>query len=108
MSHGPMPGSKRLDLSMKISKTDVNYVAQLANLEVADNEKQQLAEQLSRIVDHVELLNNLDTDQVEPTAQVNTGVPHAVREDRVESRTGSSEAASQIGLFKVPRVITER
>ena len=93
---------------MKISTTDVEYVAQLANLEVADDEKQQLAEQLSRIVDHVEQLNCLDTDHVEPTAQVNTDVPHVVREDRVERRTGSSEAASRVGLFKVPRVITER
>ena len=93
---------------MKISATDVEYVAQLANLEVADDEKQQLAEQLSRIVDHFEQLNSLETDHVEPTAQVNTDVPHVVREDRVELRTGSCEAASRVGLFKVPRVITER
>ena len=93
---------------MRISATDVEYVAQLANLEVAEDEKQQLAEQLSRIVDYVEQLNSLDTDHVEPTAQVRADVPHVVREDRVELRTGSSEAATQVGLFKVPRVITER
>jgi aspartyl-tRNA(Asn)/glutamyl-tRNA(Gln) amidotransferase subunit C len=93
---------------MKISATDVEYVAQLANLEVEDDEKQRLADQLSRIVDYVEQLEGLDTEHVEPTSQVNAEVPHVVREDRVEPRTGSSEAATRVGLFKVPRVITER
>ena len=93
---------------MKISATEVTYVSQLANLEVADEEKETLAEQLSRIVEYVEQLNGLDTDAVEPTAQVVARRTHAEREDRVEARTGSSEAARTIGLFKVPKVIRER
>ena len=47
---------------MKISATDVAYVAALANLEVPDGEKEALAAQLSRIVEYVELLNTLDTE----------------------------------------------
>ena len=93
---------------MKISATDVAYVAGLANLEVAEEEKEELAAQLSRIVEHVELLNTLDTDNVEPTAQVVTEVSHAQREDCVAARTGSSEAAKTVGLFNVPRVINKR
>ena len=93
---------------MKISAADVAYVAGLANLEIAEEEKEELAAQLSRIVAHVELLNTLDTDNVEPTSQVVTEVSHAQREDRVEARTGSSEAAKTVGLFNVPRVINER
>ena len=93
---------------MKISESDVEYVAKLAMLEVADDEKKELAEQLSRIVEYVEKLNQLDLTGIEPTAQVSTTVKHAIRDDRVAPRTGSSEAGKTVKLFKVPRVITER
>jgi aspartyl-tRNA(Asn)/glutamyl-tRNA(Gln) amidotransferase subunit C len=92
---------------MKISPTEVAYVAELANLEVAEDEQEELASELSRIVEYVELLNRLDTDKVEPTAQVLTE-PHPGREDRVAARVGSSEAATTVGLFNVPKVISER
>ena len=93
---------------MKISEGDVEYVAKLAMLEVADDEKKELAEQLSRIVEYVEQLNQLDISNVEPTAQVVTSGKHAVRDDRVAPRTGSADAARTVKLFKVPKVITER
>jgi len=93
---------------MKISETDVEYVAKLAMLEVAEDEKKELAGQLSRIVEYVDKLNELDVSRIEPTPQVVTSVNHAVRDDRVAPRTGSSEAARTVRLFKVPKVITER
>ena len=93
---------------MKISATDVAYVAQLANLDVADDEREELASQLTRIVQYVEQLETLDTDAVEPTAQVVAREPHAEREDRVQTRDGSSVAAETVGLFRVPKVIGER
>ena len=93
---------------MKISESDVQYVASLAMLEVADNEKKELADQLSRIVEYVEQLNKLDVSGIEPTAQVVTSSNRAVREDRVLPRTGISEAGKTVKLFKVPKVITER
>lgn len=93
---------------MRISEADVEYVAKLAMLEVADDEKKELAEQLSRIVEYVEKLNQLDLSGIEPTAQVVTSVKHAVHDDRVAPRTGSAEAGRSVKLFKVPRVITER
>lgn len=92
---------------MKINSTDVEYVAQLASLEVPDDEKMQLAEQLSRIVDYVAQLNGADTDDVEPTTQVVATTPRSVREDEEVQRLGSSDAA-ETGMFKVPKVITER
>jgi aspartyl-tRNA(Asn)/glutamyl-tRNA(Gln) amidotransferase subunit C len=93
---------------MKISEQDVEYVAKLAMLEVADDEKKALAEQLSRIVEYVEQINQLDLSGVEPTPQVTIGGKHAVRDDRVVLRTGSSDAGRTVKLFKVPKVITER
>ncbi len=93
---------------MKISAADVAYVAALANLDVGDGEKDALASQLSRIVQYVEQLEQLDTAAVEPTAQVVADGGRAERGDRVEPRDGSSEAAETVGLFRVPKVIGER
>ena len=93
---------------MKISESDIQYVASLAMLEVEDNEKKELADQLSRIVEYFEQLNKLDVSGIEPTAQVVTSASRAVREDLVLPRTGSSEAGKTVKLFKVPKVITER
>jgi aspartyl-tRNA(Asn)/glutamyl-tRNA(Gln) amidotransferase subunit C len=93
---------------MKISETDVEYVAKLANLEVHEDEKKELAKQLSRIVEHVEQLNKLDVSAVPPTYQVVSNTKIAIREDRVQPRTGTSEAGKTVKLFKVPKVITER
>ena len=93
---------------MKINESDVEYVAKLANLEVPENEKKELAEQLSRIVEHVEKLDTLDVSSVSPTYQVVLGTKHATRDDRTALRTGSSEAGKNPKLFKVPKVITER
>ena len=93
---------------MKITEGDVEYVAKLANLEVADNEKKELAGQLSRIIEYVEQLNTLDVSTVTPTTQILENVKHAIRDDRVVPRTGSSEAGKTVKYFKVPKVITER
>ena len=93
---------------MKITETDVEYVAKLANLEVPDDEKKELAGQLSRIVEYVEQLNQLDVSSVAPTTQILENVRHAIRDDRVALRPGSSEAGKTVKHFKVPKVITER
>jgi aspartyl-tRNA(Asn)/glutamyl-tRNA(Gln) amidotransferase subunit C len=93
---------------MKITEADVEYVAKLANLEVPDSEKKELAGQLSRIVEYVEQLNTLDVSSVTPTTQILETVKHAVRDDRVVERTGTSDAGKTVKYFKVPKVITER
>jgi aspartyl-tRNA(Asn)/glutamyl-tRNA(Gln) amidotransferase subunit C len=93
---------------MKITEAEVEYVAKLANLEVPDNEKRELAGQLSRIVEYVEQLNTLDVSSVTPTTQILESVKHALRDDRVVARPGTSDAGKTVKYFKVPKVITER
>jgi aspartyl-tRNA(Asn)/glutamyl-tRNA(Gln) amidotransferase subunit C len=93
---------------MKVTEADVEYVARLANLEVQAEERAELASQLSRIVEHVEQLNKLDVSAVTPTTQILDTIKHALRDDRVAPRTGSSDAGKTVKLFKVPKVITER
>jgi aspartyl-tRNA(Asn)/glutamyl-tRNA(Gln) amidotransferase subunit C len=93
---------------MKITPADVAHVARLANLDVPEDEIPILAGQLSRILDYVEKLRELDTADVAPTTQVARGPAHPARNDEVSPRDGSGEAGRTVRLFRVPRVISER
>ncbi len=55
---------------MKITGKDVEYVETLARLRLTKEERVEMAEQLSGILTYVEKLNELDTQNVEPMAQV--------------------------------------
>src|SRR5215831_13695322 len=55
---------------MKVTETDVSYVADLANLELTDEERARMVRDLNSILDYVESLNELDTANVPPMAQV--------------------------------------
>jgi aspartyl-tRNA(Asn)/glutamyl-tRNA(Gln) amidotransferase subunit C len=55
---------------MKVTEKDVGYVADLANLELTDDERMRLVRDLNSILDYVEHLNELNTDGVMPMAQV--------------------------------------
>jgi aspartyl-tRNA(Asn)/glutamyl-tRNA(Gln) amidotransferase subunit C len=55
---------------MKVSEKDVAYVADLANLELTGEERARLLRDLNSILEYVDLLNELNTSNVEPMAQV--------------------------------------
>ena len=55
---------------MKLDLETVEYVAMLARLGLTDEEKERLQDQLSSILDHISVLNEVDTDAIPPTAQV--------------------------------------
>jgi aspartyl-tRNA(Asn)/glutamyl-tRNA(Gln) amidotransferase subunit C len=55
---------------MKVTDKDVSYVADLANLELSDDERTRMVRDLNSILGHVESLNELDTKDVPPMAQV--------------------------------------
>jgi aspartyl-tRNA(Asn)/glutamyl-tRNA(Gln) amidotransferase subunit C len=55
---------------MKVTEQDVAYVADLANLELTDEERAGMLRDLNSILDYVERLNELDTSDVPPMAQV--------------------------------------
>ncbi len=93
----------------KINLEQVRHVARLARLELTAAEEQRLQHELSDILGYVDKLNELDTAQVAPTAQVGeAGTP--AREDAVTNRAAPDEmlanAPARDGfLFKVPRII---
>lgn len=55
---------------MKVSEKDVAYVAELANLELTSQERDGMLRDLNSILDYIDLLNELDTSNVPPMAQV--------------------------------------
>jgi aspartyl-tRNA(Asn)/glutamyl-tRNA(Gln) amidotransferase subunit C len=55
---------------MKISRAEVEHIADLARLELGEREIEQLQKDLSQILEYVEQLNELDTSDVLPTSHV--------------------------------------
>jgi aspartyl-tRNA(Asn)/glutamyl-tRNA(Gln) amidotransferase subunit C len=55
---------------MKVSEKDVAYVAELANLDLTPHEREGMLRDLNSILDYVDLLNEVDTSNVQPMAQV--------------------------------------
>ena len=55
---------------MKVTDQDVSYVAGLANLELTEEERAHMVRDLNSILGYIDRLNQLDTERVEPMAQV--------------------------------------
>ena len=64
----------------KLTKEEVKHVANLARLAITDEEAEKFAEQLGKITDFAEQLNELDTTNVEPTSHV-LPLVNVMRED---------------------------
>jgi aspartyl-tRNA(Asn)/glutamyl-tRNA(Gln) amidotransferase subunit C len=97
---------------LKLTDTEVRYVADLANLRLSDEEVSRMSHDLGEILTHIEQLRELDTTDVEPMAQVlyQADETATLREDIPLTPLTNSEAvanapASSSGYFKVPRVI---
>lgn len=97
---------------MKITEQQVRYVADLANLHLTDAEVSKFEADLDEILTHVDKLNEIDTDGVEPMAQVLYAAEETttLRVDIPAPPLGNSEALANApqpgaGYFKVPKVI---
>ncbi len=55
---------------MKVSEKDVLHVADLANLELTEDERGRMVRDLNSILEYVDRLNQLDTTNVAPMAQI--------------------------------------
>ena len=97
---------------MNISEDEVRRVAELANLALTDSEIARMAKDLSGILTHVDTLNELDTANIEPMAQVlfDAEDTATLREDREKPCLSNHDALANApsavaGYFKVPKVI---
>ena len=93
-----------------ISIADVQKLAQLSALTITDDQATTMTDELNEILGYVEQLNEVDTEGVEPTYQVN-GLENVTRPDEIVDM-GVSQAdllknapQQQDGSIKVPRVL---
>jgi aspartyl-tRNA(Asn)/glutamyl-tRNA(Gln) amidotransferase subunit C len=96
---------------MSLTLKQVEEIAGLARLDLSKQEKEHFRDQLSAILDYAEMLQQLDTSNVPPTAQV-TGLVGVTREDVIEASLDQKEAlanapAAQDGFVVVPTVLEE-
>jgi len=98
---------------MPISESDIEKIAQLAHLDITDDERKMFAPQISEIVTYVEQLNAIDTSNVEPAFGGLTPEGEATQSDRadaVQPCLGQRVALDQApdpaaGHFRVPKVL---
>lgn len=97
----------------KLTKKDVFHVAELSNLKLTDAEIKKFTPQLDKIIEFVGALNEVDTEEVEPTSQT-TGLKNILREDIVKSgelltqEEALSGTDGHNGYFKVKAILENR
>lgn len=96
---------------MSISRDDVLHVANLAKLRLADDEVERMRRDLDKILDYVQLLSELDTSEVAPTAHVAVAAA-PLREDEVRTVLSTEESLSETPRrsgdgFAVPAFVDE-
>ena len=94
---------------MSLDKDQVQHIAMLARLKLADDEFDETVDKLSRIVDFVDQLSQAETDGVVPMAHP-LNESQRLRVDEVtesDEREALQENASSVekGLYLVPKVI---
>jgi aspartyl-tRNA(Asn)/glutamyl-tRNA(Gln) amidotransferase subunit C len=97
-----------------LNKGDVLHIAKLAKLDIKNSEVGKYSEQLSKVVDYIKELGEVDTEGVEPTSQT-TGLNNIFRNDEIDVQNclSQDEAVSGTdnvhnGYFKVPAILSER
>jgi len=96
---------------MQLSKEQIQHIANLARLELSEEELEKYGGQLSAVLGYIEQLQEVDTEGIEPTAQV-TGLTNSWREDEVRvwdetERESALRLAPEFedGQVKVKRVL---
>lgn len=91
-----------------LTEAQVRHIANLAKLSITDQEAKKFQEQLSSILGYIDVLNEIDTSNIEPTAQV-TGLTNVIREDRTTTSLPQNVALENAsskhnGYFKVQAI----
>jgi aspartyl-tRNA(Asn)/glutamyl-tRNA(Gln) amidotransferase subunit C len=98
---------------MPIKESDIQKVAQLAHLELSDEELKLFGPQIAEIVNYVEQLNELDTTNVKPALGGLTpegARTDSARDDEIAPSLGQKTALAEApdpaeGYFRVPKVL---
>ena len=96
---------------MEITLADVDHVAELARLGLSPEERARIRDQLSTILGYVNMLNELDTSRVPPSAQVirveNVTRPDVVRPSLSVEQVLANAPVREDDYFRVPPVFDE-
>ncbi|MEW6570910.1 MAG: Asp-tRNA(Asn)/Glu-tRNA(Gln) amidotransferase subunit GatC [Nitrospirota bacterium] len=94
---------------MKITREEIEHIAMLARLRFSKEEKDVYGSQLSSILDYMDKLNELDTNDVEPTSHV-LALSNVMRDDvprdsisREDTLMNAPDCTEK--FFRVPRII---
>ncbi len=92
-----------------IEEKDVEYVADLARLDLSKEDIKKFAYQLDRILEHANKIAQLDTSKVEPTSHA-VALSNVFREDEVNHEIKRETALknapeAEEGGFKVPKIV---
>jgi aspartyl-tRNA(Asn)/glutamyl-tRNA(Gln) amidotransferase subunit C len=103
--------SRKQQMVEKIDKQQVRKVVKLARLELTETEVAQFAGQLSAILEYVEKMNGLDTENVEPLAH-SLPVKNCFRQDEVKDSLGTEKTLANApqrdgDFFKVPKILDD-
>ena len=79
---------------MQLSSDEVKHIAKLARLGISDDEVNKFSSQLSDILGHAKMLNEVDTNSVEPIAQI-TGLKDVFFKDEVKDCKCSDKLLEQ-------------
>ena len=96
---------------MKITREDVANVAFLSKLQFDEKELDQYTEQLNCILEYVNMLNKVNTDDIEPTIHV-LPLKNVMRKDEAKASIDKDAAFANApeeedGYFKVPRIMED-
>ena len=93
----------------KLSRAEVEHIAELAKLSLTDEEKEKFGEQLSAILDYAEILQHLDTEAIPPTATVlplqNVMAADQVRPSFSREDILANAPKTENGCFKVQVIL---
>lgn len=94
---------------MVVSKEEILHIAKLADLNIQENEIDEYAKNLQDILNFVDVLNNVNTDNVEETMGVISN-SNVFRKDEIKEFGNrdillQNAPEQEEGMFKIPKVI---
>ena len=94
-----------------ITEEEVRHIAELAHLKLTDGEVEKFTKQLGDILDYFDKLDEVDTEDVVPTAYT-IPMKNVLREDEVEESLDKEKVLKNApdkreGQFRVPPIVSE-
>jgi aspartyl-tRNA(Asn)/glutamyl-tRNA(Gln) amidotransferase subunit C len=90
-----------------LSKEDVLKLASLSKLELSDEQLSHFTPELEAILEHIEKLQAVDVDGLEPTNQV-SGLVNVMREDEIREYANQAELLKNVPAVKDNQIKVKR